>query len=73
MTAGQRDRTFAEIVSATPLKPSTRRNAELWAACIAGAIPPGHTSTRSSRRASRSRRRVGTITASSASELQRRA
>ena len=30
---------FADIVSATPLKESTRRNTELWAACIAGAIP----------------------------------
>ena len=30
---------IADIVSATPLKESTRRNTELWAACIAGAIP----------------------------------
>jgi arsenite methyltransferase len=30
---------FADIVSATPLKETTRRNTELWAACIAGAIP----------------------------------
>ena len=29
----------ADIVSATPLKETTRRNTELWAACIAGAIP----------------------------------
>jgi arsenite methyltransferase len=30
---------LADIVSATPLKVATRRNTELWAACIAGAIP----------------------------------
>jgi arsenite methyltransferase len=30
---------ISDIVSATPLKESTRRNTELWAACIAGAIP----------------------------------
>jgi ubiquinone/menaquinone biosynthesis C-methylase UbiE len=30
---------IADIVSTTPLKESTRRNTELWAACIAGAIP----------------------------------
>src|SRR4051812_12743152 len=30
---------IADIVSATPLKESTRRSADLWAACIAGAIP----------------------------------
>lgn len=30
---------IADIVSATPLKEKTRRNTELWAACIAGAIP----------------------------------
>jgi len=30
---------IADIVSANPLKESTRRNTELWAACIAGAIP----------------------------------
>jgi arsenite methyltransferase len=30
---------IADIVSATPLKESTRRNTDLWAACIAGAIP----------------------------------
>ena len=30
---------IADIVSATPLKERTRRNTELWAACIAGAIP----------------------------------
>ena len=30
---------IADIVSATALKESTRRNTELWAACIAGAIP----------------------------------
>lgn len=29
----------ADIVSAKPLKERTRRNTELWAACIAGAIP----------------------------------
>src|SRR5438093_3366188 len=30
---------LADIVSGRPLKERTRRNAELWAACIAGAIP----------------------------------
>jgi arsenite methyltransferase len=30
---------ISDIVSATPLKERTRRNTELWAACIAGAIP----------------------------------
>jgi arsenite methyltransferase len=30
---------LADIVSAKPLKERTRRNVELWAACIAGAIP----------------------------------
>ena len=30
---------LADIVSAIPLKEATRRNTELWAACIAGAIP----------------------------------
>ena len=30
---------IADIVSATPLKERERRNSELWAACIAGAIP----------------------------------
>jgi ubiquinone/menaquinone biosynthesis C-methylase UbiE len=30
---------LADIVSGKPLKERTRRNAELWAACIAGAIP----------------------------------
>ena len=30
---------LADIVSQTPLKEATRRNTELWAACIAGAIP----------------------------------
>ena len=30
---------LADIVSASPLKEATRRNTELWAACIAGAIP----------------------------------
>ncbi len=30
---------FADIVSGRPLKERTRRNVELWAACIAGAIP----------------------------------
>jgi arsenite methyltransferase len=30
---------IAEIVSGRPLKERTRRNVELWAACIAGAIP----------------------------------
>jgi SAM-dependent methyltransferase len=29
----------ADIVSGRPLKERTRRNVELWAACIAGAIP----------------------------------
>ena len=29
----------ADIVSGQPLKEKTRRNVELWAACIAGAIP----------------------------------
>jgi arsenite methyltransferase len=30
---------LADIVSGKPLKERTRRNTELWAACIAGAIP----------------------------------
>src|SRR6266480_5348706 len=30
---------IADIVSGKPLKERTRRNVELWAACIAGAIP----------------------------------
>jgi arsenite methyltransferase len=30
---------IADIVSGRPLKDRTRRNVELWAACIAGAIP----------------------------------
>jgi len=30
---------IADIVSARPLRERTRRNVELWAACIAGAIP----------------------------------
>jgi SAM-dependent methyltransferase len=30
---------IAHIVSGRPLKERTRRNIELWAACIAGAIP----------------------------------
>jgi arsenite methyltransferase len=30
---------LADIVSGRPLKERTRRNADLWAACIAGAIP----------------------------------
>ena len=30
---------ISDIVSARPLKERTRRNVELWAACIAGAIP----------------------------------
>jgi arsenite methyltransferase len=30
---------LADIVSGKPLKEKTRRNVELWAACIAGAIP----------------------------------
>src|SRR5262249_18385967 len=30
---------LADIVSGRPLKERTRRNTELWAACIAGAIP----------------------------------
>jgi arsenite methyltransferase len=29
----------ADIVSAKPLKEKTRRNTELWAACVAGAVP----------------------------------
>ena len=32
---------IADIVSGRALKEATRRNAELWAACIAGAIPRG--------------------------------
>jgi SAM-dependent methyltransferase len=30
---------ITDIVSGRPLKERTRRNVELWAACIAGAIP----------------------------------
>lgn len=30
---------IADIVSDRPLKPQTRRNTQLWAACIAGAVP----------------------------------
>ena len=30
---------FADIVSGRPIRERTRRNVELWAACIAGAIP----------------------------------
>jgi hypothetical protein len=30
---------LADIVSARALKERTRRNVELWAACIAGAVP----------------------------------
>ena len=30
---------LADIVSGKPLKERTRRNVDLWAACIAGAIP----------------------------------
>ena len=30
---------LADMVSETPLREATRRNTELWAACIAGAIP----------------------------------
>ena len=30
---------FADIVSGRPLKERTRRNVELWAACVACAIP----------------------------------
>jgi SAM-dependent methyltransferase len=33
---------IADIVSGRPLKERTRRNVELWAACIAGAIPRGN-------------------------------
>src|SRR5262249_36755225 len=33
---------LADIVSGRPLKERTRRNVELWAACIAGAIPRGN-------------------------------
>ena len=29
----------ADIVSGKPLKEKTRRNVDLWAACVAGAIP----------------------------------
>jgi len=32
---------IADIVSARPLKERTRRNTQLWAACIAGALPMG--------------------------------
>jgi SAM-dependent methyltransferase len=32
---------IADIVSGRPLKERTRRNVDLWAACIAGAIPRG--------------------------------
>jgi arsenite methyltransferase len=32
----------SDIVSTRPLKEGTRRNVELWAACIAGAIPRRH-------------------------------
>jgi hypothetical protein len=32
---------IADIVSGRPLRERTRRNVELWAACIAGAIPRG--------------------------------
>jgi arsenite methyltransferase len=32
---------IADIVSGRPLKERTRRNVELWAACVAGAIPLG--------------------------------
>src|SRR3954453_1282890 len=32
-------RALADIVSGRPLKERTRRNTELWAACVAGAIP----------------------------------
>ena len=56
---------IADIVSETPLKEATRRNTELWAACIAGAIPSTATWTSSPRPALRSRRRVRTTTASS--------
>ena len=30
---------ISDILSSSPLKEATRRNTELWAACIAGAIP----------------------------------
>jgi arsenite methyltransferase len=33
---------LADIVSGKPLKERTRRNVDLWAACIAGAIPAGN-------------------------------
>jgi ubiquinone/menaquinone biosynthesis C-methylase UbiE len=33
---------LADIVSGKPLKERTRRNVDLWAACIAGAIPRRH-------------------------------
>ena len=47
---------LADIVSGRALKERTRRNVELWAACIAGAIPRDELPrARSRRRASRSR------------------
>ena len=33
---------IADIVSGRALKERTRRNVELWAACIAGAVPRGN-------------------------------
>ena len=33
---------LSDIVSGRPLKERTRRNVDLWAACIAGAIPRGY-------------------------------
>jgi hypothetical protein len=32
---------IADVVSTIPLKEATRRNVELWVACIAGAVPVG--------------------------------
>ena len=41
---------IADIVSGKPLREGTRRNVDLWAACIAGADPPLRLSSRPSRR-----------------------
>src|SRR5262249_20162681 len=32
---------IADVVSTIPLKEATRRNVELWVACVAGAVPVG--------------------------------
>ena len=58
---------IADIVSGRALKERTRRNVELWAACIAGAIPRTTTWRRSRRKASRSKSYARTTTASSLS------